>query len=138
MATPTETLTPEQLREQLAHFTGSQEFYRHPLNQQVVYTEGVRFLAEQAEAFWLVDAIASYFGSPEMRDAIETDSRLESLQFWKLTVQDNAAELVMAADTGVPPAIRQRIEFTDFPLEQIDIWAGFNGDGWTLYLPSEH
>ena len=65
----TTTLTPEQLREQLATFTGSELFYVHPLNRKVVYTEGVRFLAQAAGAFWLIDAMASYFGSPQMRAA---------------------------------------------------------------------
>lgn len=134
----TSTLTPPKLAAALRQFTGGDLYYRHPLNRQVIYTEGVRFLAEQAEAFWLIDAIASYFGSPEMRAAVSADDRLEDMQFWTLTVVDGRGELTMEADAGVPPAITQEIPFTDFPLPIVRIWAGFNGDGWTLYLPSEH
>ena len=42
------------------------------------------------------------------------------------------------AGSGGPPFITQKIEYTDFPLDEIDIWAGFDGTRWTLYLPSEH
>jgi len=140
MAPPTETLTREQLLQHLSCFTGSELFIRHPLNRQIIYTEGVRFLAEEAQAFWLIDAIASYFGSPEMRAAIEADDRLRDMQFWRLDVLPRArnALLTCRADSGITPAITQEILFTDFPLDEIDIWAGFNGEGWTLYLPSEH
>jgi hypothetical protein len=60
------------------------------------------------------------------------------MQFWRLTVTDESAVLVAEADSGEEPFIRQEIEFTDFPLEKIDIWAAFDGLHWTLYLPSEH
>src|SRR5690606_35316910 len=131
--------TTNQLQEQLSQFSGSELFYRHPLNRKLVYTEGVRFLAEKAEAFWLIDAIASYFGSPEMDHSIALDERLESMEFWHLQVNDvGNAKLTARADKDVVPFIVQSLPFTDFPLPEFDIWAGFNGEFWTLYLPSEH
>lgn len=134
----TATFTPAQFREELGRFTGSQVFYRHPLNRRVVYTEGVQFLAEAAGAYWLVDAIASYFGTDLMRAVIEADRRIANFQVWSLEVVESRAVLTMTADAGVPTAISQPIGFTDFPLERVDIWAGFDGETWTLYLPSEH
>lgn len=122
----------------LFQFTGDDIRYSHPLNRKVIYTPGVRYLADKAQAYWLIDAIASYFGSPEMNAAISRDSRLASLQFWRLDVADSKAVLIANADTGVTPFIRQEIPYTDFPLDHIDIWAGFDGSFWTLYLPSEH
>ena len=122
----------------LRQFSGGGDCYRHELNPRVIYTEGVRYLAEHGGAYWLIDAIASYYGSPQMRRAIASDPRLETLQFWTLTVRDNAAQLVARADSGDEPFILQDIPFTDFPLESVDIWAGFDGQRWTLYLPSEH
>lgn len=135
----TDTLSPAQLRGELAQFRGSEQFYRHGLNRSVVYTEGVQFLAENAQAYWLIDAVASYVGSGVLRAAMQQDRRLEWLQFWRLDVTtDRSAVLTCRADDGVPPAITQNIEFTDFPLDSADIWAGFDGTFWTLYLPSEH
>ncbi len=128
-------LTHDELRQ----FTGDLERYRHGLNRRVIYTPGVRHVAERAGAYWLIDAIASYFGTHEMRLAQEADPRLESLQFWRLTVgEGRRAELTCRADSDMPSAITQAIPYTDFPLDTLDIWAGFDGEYWTLYLPSEH
>ena len=128
-------LTHDELRQ----FTGDLERYRHPLNRRVIYTPGIRQLAERGGAHWLIDAIASYIGTPVMSRAIAEDERLGSLQFWRLEVrEDRSAELVCRADSGVKPAIVQAIEYTDFLLKYIDVWAGFDGEHWTLYLPSEH
>lgn len=123
----------------LMQFTGGLERFRHGLNRHVLYTAGVKFLAERGEAYWIVDAIASYFGSPEMRAGLQRDETLRTLQFWRLDVRsDRSAVLTARADSDVEPLITQEIPFTDFPLEYIDIWAAFDGEYWTLYLPSEH
>ena len=39
----------------LAQFTGSQNFYRHSLVREVLYTEGVEYVADAAGAHWLLD-----------------------------------------------------------------------------------
>lgn len=132
-------MSPLLTQADLRRFSGDLERYRHPLNRQVLYTPGVQYLAEQGGAYWLIDAIASYFGSPVMKRAMAQDERLTWLQFWYLQVDHNrSALLTMRADSGEDPAITQSIVFTDFPLEYVDIWAGFDGQHWTLYLPSEH
>jgi hypothetical protein len=124
--------------EDLRQFYGDIIRFTHPLNRSVIYSPGVRYVAEKGHAYWLIDAIVSYFGSPEMKQAMAKDYRLQSLQFWRLTVTDSSAVLTAEADAGEEPFIRQEIAFTDFPLDAIDIWAGFDGAYWTLYLPSEH
>lgn len=122
----------------LDQFIGDDIRYTHPLNRNVIYTPGVRYLAQAGAAYWLIDAIASYFVSDEMHQAMKRDSRLKSLQFWRLDVKDERGVLTAVADTGIEPFIRQEIEYTDFPLECVEIWAGFDGSLWTFYLPSEH
>ena len=42
----------------LAQFTGSQNFYRYGLVREVLYTEGVEYVVDNAGAYWLLDAIA--------------------------------------------------------------------------------
>ena len=130
--------SPSQLRGELATFTGSEVFYRHTFSRQVIYTEGIRFLAEVAGAYWLLDELAFSYMSEQMREACAADPRLRSMQFWTLHVTNSQGELTMRADADVEPAITKLISFTDFPLETIDIWAAYNGEFWTLYLPSEH
>ena len=120
-------------------FTGDIERYHHWFNRRVIYTPGVHFLAERAQAHWLLDAIAFYFGSDEMAEAAKRDERLRNMQFWHLEVRsDQSALLYARADSDEDPFISQLIPFTDIPLRHVDIWAGYDGEYWTLYLPSEH
>ncbi len=135
--------TPEsrsrQLLAELRQYTGDLERYRHSFNRRLIYTPGVKHLAEQAGAYWLLDAIASHVNSKPFCEALDQNPRLWAFQCWTLAVQPSGvAVLTAVSDRDEPPFIRQFIPFTDFPLEQIDLWVGWNGESWTLYLPSEH
>jgi hypothetical protein len=124
----------------LAHFTGSEQFYRHPIFRKVVYTEGVQYLAEKAGAYWLVDAIASHLalmGGERPGQSLAEAS--DGMLFWKLEKRpDSSCTLSARKDCGLPALVEQEIEYTDFPLDFVEIWTGFDGSYWTLYLPSEH
>jgi len=131
----TESSTNRLTHDELRQFTGDIVRYR-TINRFVVYTPGVKHLAERAGAYWLIDAIASYFTGGAMKFS---DRRLQTLQFWRLDVHDDrSATLAARADSGAKAYVTQQIEYTDFPLDSIDVWAGSDGQRWTLYLPSEH
>lgn len=124
---------------ELDQFMGGDERYAHPLNRRVLYTPGVRHLATAGQAFWLIDAIASYLTPHCLTPLIKKDPRIESMSFWKLIVlPDKSATLTARADSNVMPFVIQEIPYTDFPLDSVDVWAAFDGAFWTLYLPSEH
>jgi hypothetical protein len=90
----------------------------------------VKYLAEEAEAFWLIDAIASWQVSPK----VKRDPMLQEIQFWKLRVNpDNSAVLTCERDTD-DVALTQAIEFTDFPLESVKLYLSNR----VLMLPSEY
>ena len=42
----------------LAQFTGSEHWYRHGINRKVLFTDGAKYVADQARAYWLLDEIA--------------------------------------------------------------------------------
>ena len=42
----------------LAQFTGSERFYRHAMVHNVIYAEGVKYVADTVGAYWLIDEIA--------------------------------------------------------------------------------
>ena len=102
----------------LAQCTGSENYHYNAIAKKsgIVYTEGLRTLCLMAEAWWILDAIASH--QPQCR----RDPQLRQVQFWTLTVnKDRSATLICERDQG-DEAIRQNIEYTDFPLPSIRIW----------------
>ena len=128
-------LTTQELRQ----FRGDLIRFRHMLNRSVIYTPGVQYLAEAGGAYWLIDAIASYLSPGFVRQAAAADPRIAAMHFWTLTLGEaNTAVLEARADSPCEPFVRQEIEYTDFPLETVSVWAAHDGQQWTLYLPSEH
>lgn len=139
MSTETKQQIVNELKANLPQFTGDLDRYRHSFNRSLIYTPGVQYLAERAEAYWLIYAIASHVGSKAFLQAVTQDPRVQDLHFWKLTVhEDNSASLTACVDSDEQPFITQQIPLTDFPLEAIDLWVGYDGQHYTLYLPSEH
>ena len=109
----------------LAQFTGSEQWYRHGLVRKVLYTDGARYVAETAGAYWLLDEIAFAQAEPTVS--------AEEFQFWKLAVTDSKA--VLTCDDGNGTIVfTKRIEFTDFPLDEIRFYFTDN----TILLPSEY
>jgi hypothetical protein len=42
----------------LHQFTGTEHWYRHALVKSVLFTDGAKYLADTAAAYWLLDEIA--------------------------------------------------------------------------------
>lgn len=131
-------LTAEQLKTELSQFSGTENYYKHSLGFS--YTDGINFLAENAECYWLLDAIGSY------QHKLRLNSRLRDFQLWLLVVGNNhqfikpkkpkKAVLTCWEDTpvlGVKPAVSQQIPFTDFPMSEIKLYF----ENKVLLLPDE-
>lgn len=124
-------MTPAQLATDLTHFTGSDNYYfRIAGGIKVNYSQGVRFLQQQAQCYWLVDLIASYqtakFKSKDYR------------QFWKLSVDANTRQGTLTCDDGNGDIrVTKQVEYTDFPLPEIAICIVIAEEIF-MYLPSEH
>lgn len=114
-------------KETLRRFTGTEYWYRHGLLRNVLYTDGAKYVAENAGAYWLLDEIA--FSQMVKRVVAE------EFQLWKLRVnsQDQAAQLVCEDGNG-NIVFRKLIPYTDFPLEEISFYFIDN----TILLPSEY
>lgn len=109
----------------LGHFTATENYYRQ-WTGAFVYTDGVRFLAEMAGAYWLIDLIASW--QPKAR----ADPALHDFQLWELRVSSTRATVTCSRDAG-DEAFRQEIEFTDFPFSGVKLYLEWG----VLMLPSE-
>ena len=111
----------------LNQFSGSETWYRHGINRNVLFTDGAKYVADQAGAHWLLDEIAII--QPH-------DKRVaaEEFQVWKLVVRsDRTAELTCEDGNG-SIVFSKEIEYTDFPRDEISLWFAHN----VIYLPSEH
>lgn len=119
----TKTLCPSKLRQ----FTGSEHWYRHPLVRQVLFTDGAKYVADQAGAYWLIDTIAF---AQKTQPAVAA----EAFQVWKLDVKPDNTGVLTCADGSDRAVFTQPLEFTDFPEPGIVLWFTDN----TIFLPSEY
>lgn len=119
---PKHTLT----QADLAQFTGTENWYRHPLCPRITYTDGVKYMAEHAGAYWLLDLIVSH--------QLDAKVRREEFQVWKLQVTPEGKASVVCEDGNDNMVTRQDIEFSDFPLPEMTLW--FTND--VILLPSEY
>ncbi len=110
----------------LAQFTGTTVWYKHCLLKNITYTEGVKYLAETAGAYWLIDEIA--FGQVEKRIADE------AFQLWTLKVDKQQAATLTCEDGNGIVVHEKLIEYTDFPLVEIKLYYTNN----VIMLPSEY
>ena len=116
-----------EIRSALQLFTGTTAYYQH-WTKLIVYTDGVKYLAEAARAFWLLDAIA--LAQPRAL----RDGSLREFQLWELYVRDDrSASLVCSRDSD-DEAFRRAIDYTDFPIDYVKLYV----EGNVLLLPSEH
>ena len=118
------------LAAQLSQFTGTISYYR--LTSNIVLTDGTRYLADKAGAYWLMSAIASYL--PALTD--QEDFVLAKLQ---VTRSYNTTSGLLTLDDGNDHILaKQFIEYTDFVLDKIKLYACWTGDFWVIMLPSEY
>jgi len=112
----------------LSGFTGTDHYYRYNLfGKNVMLTDGVKYLAEKAGAYWFINAILSW--------QIYKNVAGEEFQTWTLTKNESDDSATLVADDGNGNVIaKQEIEFTDFPMQKVSIWLV---DG-VLLLPSEY
>jgi hypothetical protein len=118
--------TPQLTPGDLMQFTGTENWYRHPMNRKVLYTDGVKFLAERAGAYWLIDEIA-------LIQPYEKAVAAEEFQLWRLIVNGNQA--VLNCEDGNGRVVYSKaIAYTDFPIAEMVLYFT-NG---VILLPSEY
>lgn len=113
------------LEAELRMHIGTTRWFRHWL-RQFSYTEGVRYLAQRASAYWLLDLIASW--------ASISAVRREEFVTWTLKVHADRSAVAIAEDGNGRELTRQDIPWTDFPLDEVTLYLRDR----VLMLPSEY
>jgi hypothetical protein len=135
--------TPEQekaekIRQGLGNFYGTEAYhYVSIFTKKVVATDGVMWLSENANAFWLMDIITSVLISKSTAAKFWQNG----FSSWTLKVKDNKG-VVTADDGNDHPLYSQAIPYTDFPLDEIILFVELgetvDGEAMVILLPSEH
>ena len=123
MTTKEKSLDPEIM----GQFTGSEHWYRHGLVPAITFTDGAKYIADRAGAYWLLDEIA-------LAQRHIKEVAAEEFQVWKLTVNSDSTGELVCEDGNDRIVLTKKIPFTDFPPEGVTLWFENN----VIYLPSEH
>lgn len=111
---------------QLNQFTGTEHWYKHPLFLGKLYTDGARYVAQNASAYWLIEMIFSL----QLKEEIGN----QPFQVWTLTVNENGSAVLRAEDGNDSHLYSETLSYTDFPKSGITLWYSEH----VLLLPSEY
>lgn len=118
--------TPRLTEADLRQFSGTETWYRHSFNNTILYTDGVKYVADTAGAYWLIDEIT--FAQLEKKIAAQL------FQLWKLKVKPDQTATLTCEDGDCNTIYTKQISFTDFPLAEISFYFTDN----VILLPSEY
>jgi len=110
----------------LDRFPETGKVYRHPKVSSIAYTDGVKSLADETRAHWLINEIAT----AQQLQNITT----EAFQVWKLDVFRNRQALLTCYNDNASKLLVKRIDHTDFPLDEVSIFCVKS----TIMLPKEY
>ena len=114
----------------LSGFTGTEAYHGYGSLIGSSLTDGTKYLAEQAGAYWLFDVIDSYL--------TQVKPTVHPFLVSKLTVSENGVATYTMTEGNDMDLAYQEIEWTDFPLEEIKIYTQHNGQRWIHLLPNEY
>lgn len=106
-------------------YGGSDGRTRHPFNRKFIYTDGVKAVADEAGAYWLLDIVATEVAQICMR---EWDQRENSMTFLRVLVtKGSTAKIWLERDTDDEVFWTRDLEFTDFPEGDWMFYMGIDG-----------
>jgi hypothetical protein len=84
---------------ELRNLIGTENWYRHPLNRYVLFSDGAKHVADHGGAYWLLDIIAC---------AQRYDQRVaaEPFQVWRLSVHQDETAVISCEDGNLNPVPR--------------------------------
>jgi hypothetical protein len=121
--------TLRNLNDNFSHFIGTENYYLH-FSRGFLFTDGVKAVADQFKAYWLINVIASY--------QIRKEVRLKLFQIWSITSGRGKAIVEMQPDSDRPVLVKQEISVTDFPEGRLTMYYLDDGSNRVLLLPSEY
>jgi hypothetical protein len=121
-------MSAQDLESNLCQFTGTEQWHRHGLNRNMLYTDGAQYFAENAGggAYWFLDIVATeIFALQKAEPFICID-----LIVWG----DKPGARIVATDGNDNEIWAREIEYTDCPIGN---WKFYLTDN-VMLLPSEY
>ena len=116
------------VREYQRQTTGSESLTWH-WTKSISFTDGIRYVADVCQAWWLVDLVASH--QPEIKRRTE----FHSFQLWVLTYREPSTDFLIQAWSDTPGVgellAEQEIPLSDFPLDLCP------DEGFQFYVENE-
>lgn len=116
-----------ELESALSQFTGTTKYYR--LLPTFVVTDGVKYLMDQADCYWLAQLYGLHL--------VDIDFNDHSFTVLKMVRRGEGVKITIEDGNG-KRLNWQAIDWTDFPLSTITLYASWSGDYWVAMLPSEY
>ena len=120
-----------EILEGLQHFHGSETIFQIPLTR-TRYTNGIKYLANAAECFWLITDTSI------IAKSLMDKSYFITIDFKRLSIEEQDAmghEAVIIYSDGNDTVLeKHKYNFTDFPLDKLRLFFVDN----TLMLPNEY
>jgi hypothetical protein len=95
--------------------------------RDILFTDGAKYLADHAGAYWLLDEIA-------LAQKYEIRVAAEAFQLWTLAVAPDHSATLTCEDGNGRVVFTKAIAYTDFPLAETRLYCTDN----TILLPSEY
>jgi len=119
--------TADEIQAALPQFIGTEHYYR--AQPGVLLTDGAKYLADSAEAYWLMDIIWSVY----------KDYRSEGFHHYILEVDlEKKTGTFRLEDGNYKVLYKQEIPLTDFPLAKVELYGQPYLNDWVIMLTSEY
>ena len=119
-------------KETLAKFNSTENLHTFStLTPNVLLTDGAKYLADRGGCHWLMEIIG-------LHQNINQEYNIESFQVWTLTVREDSSAVVECFDGPRNQIYRQFVEYTEFPLRSVDLYAVHVEHRILIMLPGEY
>jgi len=116
-------LSKAEILSALPSFSGTTQYHRLTLFP-LMATDGVAYVAESCQAFWLIDLIAPHWLKLKQKEDFLAVACKVKDSSMTVTIEDGNDRVL----------VRQKVSYTDFPLDEIRFFV--TGD--VIMLPSEY
>lgn len=127
-------LTQDELASELSQFIGTEQWCRHAINRNLIYTDGVKFFAENGGdhgAYWFLDKVAC-----EITPLLKRQKEAFACITLRVNIQEEA--IIIATDGNEASLAAYDIHYTDMQAGDWKFYLIDDGTHITLLLPGEY